>query len=42
MTCPLHPRQIECVKLLAAGKTYAEIAIIMSVREEAVLSLIHI
>ncbi len=34
--CPLHPRQIECVKLLAAGKTYAEIAIIMSVREEAV------
>ncbi len=29
MTCPLTPRQLECVKLLADGKTYDEIAIII-------------
>lgn len=35
---PLTRRQTECVKLLADGKTAAETAIILSVKETAVLS----
>ena len=38
MTCPLTENELECVRLLAIGKTYEEQAIILDLSRVAVMS----